>query len=650
MKQNAIMRTALLAVAILALATCENLAHDLHKKGGGGGAVMPGGLKAPPPPQVVYDISLTSSEGFKPVEVGYSQGEAGRVILTVTNNGAEATGALTVSLTGRDAGGFDLSRSGISSIPPGGSDSVIVTPRTGKPAGVYVIEKIAVSGGNGIRREIPGRRFGVLEDLIDLSNPVPNQFSKWAVIGDRISIQNGANVKVINDTASKYIEVESNATVNLFPVDAKIDLSGASTSAFLLNSGAKVYLSLTGDNELKTDHEYSAGLAVPAGTTLSIEGSGSLMAQSGKEGAGIGGNSGGEDCGTVTIHDGTVIAVGNNGAGIGGGEGGGNGGTIKIYGGTVAAVSTGSGAGIGGGKSVGNGGDITIFGGTVYAKGGGKSDVTGAGIGGGFGGNGGNITISGGTVYARGGGYAGAGIGGGESGKGGIITISGGTVTAMSKNFGAGIGGGGGYPHGGDGGDIIISGGTVYVLGGIVGIGNGGDISDARTIVNAGRNGSLEGGSLEGGLGGLDDDHYTDTGSGTTFGVNNGKPVIFASSMSLNGFDNPGDGIAASVDSVSITMTPATVWLNGDIGIASIRRVAVTMKKPFTIPSGSVLTVPDITRLYRDGNTLTENGRLVNHGTINPGTDGGLDDSDDIDDGIGGEYVRRIGGDLGDGR
>jgi hypothetical protein len=104
--------------------------------------------------------------------------------------------------------------------------------------------------------------------------------------------------------------------------------------------------------------------------------------------------------GTLIINSGTVTANGGyKGAGIGGGYKG-DGGIITINGGTVEATGGDYGAGIGGGMS-GTGGNITINGGTVTAT----SGSLGAGIGGGVGGSAGNILITGANtkVTAKGG-------------------------------------------------------------------------------------------------------------------------------------------------------------------------------------------------------------------------------------------------------
>ena len=261
----------------------------------------------------------------------------------------------------------------------------------------------------------------------------------------------------------------------------------------------------------------NAGIRVSPGNSLSVygqaEGTGTLNAQGGINGAGIGGGKN-SSSGTITINSGTVTAIGGNyGAGIGGGYYG-NGGTINLAGGTVNATggnaglvvegtSLHSGAGIGGGYN-GSGGTITISGGTVTAISGYADTSAGAGIGGGSGKDGGRITISGGNVTTNSA-KDGAGLGGGAYGAGGVILISGGDVTARSTYRGAGIGGGLIYA---DGGSITISGGTVKAYGGDQGgsgIGGasysaGGTIKIQGGVVEA--TGGLWGAGIGGGYGG----------------------------------------------------------------------------------------------------------------------------------------------------
>ncbi|MDR1984310.1 MAG: carbohydrate-binding domain-containing protein, partial [Prevotellaceae bacterium] len=242
------------------------------------------------------------------------------------------------------------------------------------------------------------------------------------------------------------ITVSSGVVADITLNNVNIDVNTISGACAFDMTGATVNLTLTGDNILKSG-DYKAGLQVTVGAILAIDGTGSLTANGGNFGAGIGGGNG-SDGGSITINGGTVTATGKWGAGIGGGYTG-SGGNISISGGTVMANGGYGGAGIGGGYT-GSGGNISISGGTVTATGG----IYAAGIGGGSSGTGGSITISGGTVTATGSIYA-AGIGGGDGGSGGSISISGGTIKATGSNTGIG------YGQYGNGGTLKITGGSI---------------------------------------------------------------------------------------------------------------------------------------------------------------------------------------------
>ena len=142
----------------------------------------------------------------------------------------------------------------------------------------------------------------------------------------------------------------------------------ASGYAFKIQANADVNLMLSGDNTLQGGSN-SAGLAVPAGASVTIDSvsdTGSLTANGGANGAGIGGSYN-EVGGAVTITGGAITATGGQyGAGIGGSNK--SGGAVTITGGTVKAAGGEYAAGIGGGLS-GSGGDVKITGGSVKAAG-----------------------------------------------------------------------------------------------------------------------------------------------------------------------------------------------------------------------------------------------------------------------------------------
>ena len=270
------------------------------------------------------------------------------------------------------------------------------------------------------------------------------------------STETTANTVTINADAG----CTANVTLSGVNIDASkesgvnIDASGDSDKAAIQTGGeGKVVIELDGNNTVQGGDGH-AGVEKNNSGNLTItdeNDNGSLEANGGAGGAGIGGGANGS-ASNITISGGAVNATGGtDAAGIGGTQGEGN--NITISGGKVEANGSAGAAGIGGG-AYGEGNNITISGGTVNANGG--TDA--AGIGGGAQGEGNNITISGGTTTAIGGDApvkeesgdalvfgkgGGAGIGGGAYGEGNNITVKyTAQVTATGKGNAANIGNG----------------------------------------------------------------------------------------------------------------------------------------------------------------------------------------------------------------
>lgn len=363
--------------------------------------------------------------------------------------------------------------------------------------------------------------------------------------------------------------------------DLEIDRSASSTAA----DGAAVSVSGNSSIELDGKNTISSGMGhagiekADDNGTMAIKDdnnvSGSLTANGGFGGAGIGGgnNADGSD---ITITGGTIIANGGfGGAGIGGGSssisGGGNGSDITISGGNVTANGGTAGAGIGGGDGDnanglnkksdstggGRGSNITISGKNtiVNAEGGAEA----AGIGGGRSGDADTIEITDSTVISNGhdsdNGNSGAGIGGGGFGAGGgagggisNITIKDADVTAGADAGGAGIGSGNAsgltiyypnwkdeHPNEGVASDITISGGRVEASGGddSAGIGGGylGSGSDITIKDNADvtADGGKWGAGIGGGRGGdgsdisISDSNVSASGGAAGAGIGGGR-------------------------------------------------------------------------------------------------------------------------------
>lgn len=157
-------------------------------------------------------------------------------------------------------------------------------------------------------------------------------------------------------TTDAIVVAESVTDGKITLAGVNIDVGAGRHSAFSLKGKASVSLTLAESSVNKLVSETgSAGLQVPKGTALTIEGSGSLEAKGGSFGAGIGG-----ELELQSVTGGSVTGIGGDGgAGIGGGKSG-VGGIITITGGTVTAIGD-QGAGIGA---------IAITGGSVTAEGG----------------------------------------------------------------------------------------------------------------------------------------------------------------------------------------------------------------------------------------------------------------------------------------
>ena len=400
---------------------------------------------------------------------------------------------------------------------------------------------------------------------------------------DVITVKNGANLTfhsakgygAKNPSKTRiFVEKDAKATLTLDGVYINVSDKAASPLEIAKNSVGAVSIVLEGSNAL-TAGKNSAGIQKngTADGTLTISGSGTLTAQGGEYGAGIGGGSD-ENGNNIIITGGTIIAT--------------------------ASMSTWSGAGIGGGYYA-AGSNITISGGEVTATGG----MCGAGIGGGYNKDGSNITISGGTVTATGGQY-GAGIGGGSRETGSDITISGGTVTATGGLCGAGIGGGGDYTEKyvrGVGSNITINGGEVIATGGDSGAGiGGGRYENGRNITISGGTVTATGGWRGAGIGGGEGRTGRDiTVSGGTITTTGGKQATdigggsggSTGTVTINGgsvktTNGALTGVTNGTDAVYCTVVDLTDEFGIEAAVTDVGETAYGMKDVMTDADGKI--------------------------------------------------------------
>ena len=167
-----------------------------------------------------------------------------------------------------------------------------------------------------------------------------------------ICIPNGATLNCTGVTYGSTITIANGSTLRLWEMTLNV------TSGPGIQCDGNATIILDGANTVTTSaKDYPAIQAGGSGTTLTIQGDGSVTATGGNWGAGIG-SKWQQTCGDIEIKSGTITANGGNwGAGIGSSSSFGTGsnqttcGNITISGGTVTAIGGNEAAGIGSGVS-----------------------------------------------------------------------------------------------------------------------------------------------------------------------------------------------------------------------------------------------------------------------------------------------------------
>lgn len=299
----------------------------------------------------------------------------------------------------------------------------------------------------------------------------------WYIEDGDISISAGESGNHVEQGDKKQDETTETIITNREP-------STASSNTVTINADEGKTVNVTLDNvTINVDegskygyepNAYKTAVSVTGSGNTNIELNGNNTLTSGYGHAGLEHNKT-DDSGTLTIQDeknddgsakgsasdttGSLTANGGGrGAGIGGSDE--HDGQATITGGKITATGGNGAAGIGGG-AYGNG-TVTVTDGDITAK---ATGMYGAGIGGGFGaipkdtliGGNGTVTISGGTITEASGGEMAAGIGSGYQGLG-TVTIEGDAVikNAQGGEAGAGIGSGQGFYYEDDDGLLVI--------------------------------------------------------------------------------------------------------------------------------------------------------------------------------------------------
>ena len=199
------------------------------------------------------------------------------------------------------------------------------------PDGMIFIEWNTAADGSGYS-------YKDGQQVIDISDVT--LYAKWRPLTE--SVPNGDltlyDSQTLTGTGDKntHVTIADGATVTLSGVDITTIRNDDDHQWAGITCEGDATIILEGDNAVKGGY-HSAGIFVPRGKTLTIQGDGSLNATGQYHGAGIG--SGGEEvCGNIIIKGGTITATGGSGAaGIGCGYYG-SCGDITITGGNITAL------------------------------------------------------------------------------------------------------------------------------------------------------------------------------------------------------------------------------------------------------------------------------------------------------------------------
>ena len=195
----------------------------------------------------------------------------------------------------------------------------------GTNADLTLLQSVTLQEGNHLTIWNDGYYVGADTDPSESEKTMNN--SGYIIDGG----QAASGVTVKNGAADKNIMIS--------------DLNIDSETPFVIENAASVNLTVSGTNTLRVG-DGKAGLQVSEDGSVVIDGTGSLQAFGGSQGAGIGGTDG-MTAGSITINSADITAVGGtDAAGIGGGSHGAVTG-IVLNGGTVTAAGGESGIGIG---------------------------------------------------------------------------------------------------------------------------------------------------------------------------------------------------------------------------------------------------------------------------------------------------------------
>jgi hypothetical protein len=246
--------------------------------------------------------------------------------VTITNTGHQPTGILTAALSGANPSSFTLSKTGISNLAPGETDTFTVAPKTGLDAGDYRAT-VTVSGSYGITAELEvsftmppvytvslaidgGDDFGVTTAprrvtvkntgnqptgalTIDLSGAnrasftlskteIDNLAVGWTdtfTVAPKTGIAKGPHTATVTvSSRSNGITVEQPVSVTVNPAATPIAdpqggnyWEGQSVTLSTTTEGAIIYFTRDGNTPTSASERYTYEISLPTGVTTTIK-------------------------------------------------------------------------------------------------------------------------------------------------------------------------------------------------------------------------------------------------------------------------------------------------------------------------------------------------------------------------------------------
>jgi len=214
----------------------------------------------PPPPVWAISLDAPATQVFDALTEGYTADEVEALAVIVTNMGNQATGELSVELSGANPDAFSLTGSPIASIAAGETSTFTVRPNTGLAAGTHTAT-VTVSGDNDISESF------YVSFTVTAAEPTPT----WGIELDAPAIHTFPALTEGYTEAPPALPVTVQNTGNQATGALSVALSGANPGAFSL-TGSPIASIAAGETGTFTVRP-NTGLAVGTHTaTVTVSG------------------------------------------------------------------------------------------------------------------------------------------------------------------------------------------------------------------------------------------------------------------------------------------------------------------------------------------------------------------------------------------